>query len=126
MGAVTDARLELAAAVTAGGIECAPYPPDSLSGGSGYVDSVTIEFAQGSGFSFCFQGMATASITTVGLRNDRAGTTQALEDLIEPVLQNLEAIEGVKVVAIDSGTANIAGADLPAILYTCQFGISNS
>lgn len=125
MGAVTDARKALAGAVTTAGIDCTPWPPDSLAPPAAFVDSVNIDYSTGAGFSFCANGLATALITTCGQRNDKAGATQYLEDLIPAILEQLDGINGVRVTGVDSGSANIAGNELPAVVYQIEFGITS-
>jgi hypothetical protein len=122
MGALTDARTELAAVVSAAGIDTTPYPPDSLTPPAAFVDSVSLDL-QGGG-SFC-TGLATANLITVAQRNDKAGATQYLEDLITPILENLGGLAGLRVTGVDSGTTNIGGADLPAVVYTVEFFVSS-
>jgi hypothetical protein len=126
MGAVTDARQALADAVTAAGIDCTPWPPDALAPPAAFVDSVNIDYSTGNGFSFCANGLAVAQVTTCGQRNDKAGATQYLEDLIPKIIENIDGIDGVRVTGVDSGSANIAGADLPAVVYQIEFGITSS
>lgn len=126
MGAVTDVRAALADAVTVAGLPCTPYPPDALSPPAAFVDSLSIDFAGGSGFSFCLSGLARGSIVTVAQRNDKAGATQFLEDLMGPILEQLEEMDGMRVVSVDSGTANVSGVDLPSVVYSVEFGVGIS
>jgi len=125
MSGVTDARIALAEAVTQAGLDCAAYPPDAPSAPAGWIDQVQVEYVSGSGFSFCMAGSARATIIAVAQRNDRAAGTQHLEDLIPPTLAALEGLPGVRVVGIDSGSAQIGSTDLPAVIYTVEFAVSS-
>ena len=125
MSGVTAARIALAEAVTQAGLDCEPYPPDAVNPPAAFVDSIRTEYVSGSGFSFCLSGAAAATIIAVAQRHDRAGSTQYLEDLIPPTLAALEGIGGVRVTGVDSGTTQIAGTDLPAVIYTVEFAISS-
>jgi hypothetical protein len=113
----------LAETVTGTGIDCAPYPPDSITPPAAWVDAVTIDLAAGAGFSFCESGLATATITAVKERNDRAGSTKTLEDLIPPILAAITGIGGVRVLAVQSGGVDVAGVSLPAVVFTVEFAI---
>lgn len=123
MSALGDARAFLAQAVTSAGLECLPYPPDSTTPPIAFVDSLAVDYEPGSGWSFCETGMATATITSCGQRNDKAGAMQSLESMIAPALAKLHAIPGVRVSAVQSGTADVGGAELPAVLYTVTFAL---
>ena len=125
MAGITDARQQLADAVTAAGLVCTPYPPDSLAPPAAYVDAVSVDYGSGQGWSFCAQGLAQASVVAVAQRNDRAGSTQTLEDLVPSTLTGMEAIDGVRVLAVESGSAEISGTTLPAVIYTVEFGITD-
>ena len=124
MSAITDARAVLADAVTGAGIECQPYAPDSLNPPGAFVDSISVDYASGSGFSFCATGTASAQIITAAQRHDRAAGLQWLEDLAPEVLRRLEAIPGVRVLSAESGTVEVGTQTVPAVLYTVQFSTS--
>ncbi len=124
MNTVTEAREWLAAAVTSAGLDCEPYPPDALNPPAAFVDNLNIDYSPGGGFSFCEAGSGTASIIACAQRNDRAGSTKSLEDLIKPTLDALHDLDGVRVTAVQSGSTEISGTTLPAVLYTVEFGIS--
>jgi hypothetical protein len=124
MAALTDARAHLAEAVTAAGLECLPYPPDSVTPPIAFVDTITVDFEAGAGWSFCMTGMATATITSCAQRNDKAGATKGLENLVNPAVAALYGIDGVRVSAVQSGVADIGGTELPAVVYTVQFAIN--
>ena len=124
MAALTDARRFLADAVTGAGLECLPYPPDSTMPPVAFVDTITVDLETGSGWSFCLSGSATATITSCAQRNDKAGSTRGLEDFIAPALDALGQIPGVRVITIQSGSADIGGSELPAVVYTVQFAIA--
>lgn len=120
---VDEARRELAAAVTASGLTCLPYPPDNPAPPLGYVDDVAVDFTSATNGlgSFCLPGTATAAVVTVAQRNDRPGSMQYLEGLIAGVLDGLYALPGVRIVAANSGQLSLGGSDLPAVTYTVQF-----
>ena len=123
MAALTDARRYLAEAVTGAGLECLPYP-DSTNPPIAFVDSIAVDLETGSGWSFCLAGSATATITSCAQRDDRAGSTQQLEDFADQALKALGDIPGVRVTAVQSGAADISGKKLPAVIYTVQFAIA--
>jgi len=125
MAGVTEARIALAEAVTQAGLDCAAYPPDAPNAPAAWIDQIQVEYVSGSGFSFCMAGSARATVIAVAQRNDRAAGTQYLEDLIQPTLIALEGLPGVRVVGVDSGSAQIAGTDLPAVIYTVEFAVSS-
>lgn len=125
MSGITDARQALSAAVTAAGIECTPYPPDSLIAPAAFVDAVSVDYSAGAGYSFCASGQATAQIVASAPRNDRAGSMKQLEDLIPGIVAALEGLEGVRVLAVESGTVEVGTSTLPAVLYTAQFHITD-
>jgi hypothetical protein len=122
---LTDARKQLSDAVTGAGIECAPYPPDNAnpSPTQAFVDTLSVDFSTGSGWSFCYSGMAEAVVVTCAQRHDKAGGTRTLEDKIPGTLQALEGIQGVRVMNVQSGTVQITGQDLPAVLYSITFAV---
>ena len=124
MSTITEARQALADAVTAVGIDCEPYPPDSITPPAAWVAGVAVDFAAGAGFSFCESGLASASIVAVKERNDRAGATQNLEDKIAPVNSGNTASGGVRVVDVQSGATEIAGQSLPAVTWSLEFAIA--
>src|SRR6188768_4168665 len=100
MAALTDARHYLADAVTGAGLECLPYPPDSTNPPIAFVDTITVDLETGAGWTFCLAGSATATITSCAQRNDKAGSTQGLEDFVDVALKALGDIPGVRVTAI--------------------------
>lgn len=124
MSAVTDARDQLAAAVTAAGLDCTAYPPEAPSAPASWIDSVAVDYAAGGGFSFCYGGAARATILSVGQRHDKAGASYTLEAAIPAVITALETIPGVRVETVDSGTAQVAGQDMPAVIYSVAFAVS--
>ena len=125
MAGITEARKALAHAVSGAGIDCTPYPPDALAPPAAYVDSVSVDYSSGTGWSFCAQGLAQATVVAVAQRNDRAGSMQALEDLVPAILSGVEGIKGVRVLAVESGSSEIGGATLPAVIATVEFGIAD-
>ncbi len=124
MSGLTGARRALADAVTSAGIECSPYPPDSLAAPAAYVDAVAVDYSAGAGYSFCATGSATARVVAVAPRHDTAGSIQHLEDLAPGILRALEAVPGVRVTGVESGTVEVNGNGLPAVLFTVQFHIA--
>jgi len=123
MSGLTGARASLAAAVSSAGIDCAPYPPDSLTPPMAYIDTVSVDYSTGTGWSFCAQGMAQATVVAVAQRNDRAGSTQLLEDMVPAVLEALAGITGVRVLGVESGSTEVSGTTLPAVITTVEFGL---
>lgn len=125
MTAVPDARHQLAAAVTAAGIECTAYAPDALVVPGAWVESVAVDYSSG-GWSFCGTGPAAARIIAAAPRNDRAGSLQQLEDLIPAVNTALEGIGGVQVTSVESGDAEISSQSLPAVIWAVRFTIAET
>lgn len=125
MTAVSDARTQLAAAVTAAGIDCAPYAPDALIVPAAWVETISVDYTAG-GWSFCGSGPATARITAAAPRNDRAGSLQQIEDMIPAVNTALEGIGGVQVVSVETGDAEISNQTLPAVIWTVRFTIAET
>jgi hypothetical protein len=123
VSAFTDAREALAGAVTAAGLECQPYPPDAPSAPQAWIDTLSVDYAQGAGWSFCMPGAGTAAIVTVGQRHDKAASTRALEDLIPLILAQLDEVVGVRVTGIQSGTVQITGQDMPSVIFTTEFAL---
>ena len=119
MSGITGARQALAHAVSGAGIDCTAYPPDALTPPAAYVDSVAVDYSSGAGWSFCAQGLASASVVAVAQRNDRAGSTAGLEDRVPAILQALADLDGVRVLSVESGSAEIGGSTLPAVITTC-------
>lgn len=124
MTSITAARQQLAEAVTAAGLECTPYPPDSLAPPAAFVDTLTVDYTSGAGWSFCDSGDATAAIVTCAQRNDRAGSQSMLEGLVPDTVRTLTGIPGLRVLAVGSGTTDISGSTLPAVIYTVGFAIT--
>lgn len=123
MAALTDARQALADAVSNAGLDCTPYPPDALAPPAAYVDTLAVDYSNGAGWSFCAQGLANATVVAVGQRNDRAGSTQSLEDLIPAVLAGFQAVDGLRVLSVESGSSEIGGTAMPAVIYGVEFGL---
>lgn len=124
MAALADARQALADAVTGAGIDCLAYPSDNLAPPIAFVDNIEIGFTEGAlGGSFCLPGTAAATVVAVSQRHDREGATAFLEGLIPPVLDALNAIPGLRVLAASSGSLSIGGQDLPALTVGVQFPI---
>lgn len=123
MAGLTDARASLAAAVSTAGIDCAAYPPDALTPPMAYVDTLSVDYNTGTGWSFCEQGIAQAAVVAVAQRNDRAGSTQLLEDLVPAVLKALAGVTGVRVLTVESGSTEVAGTTLPAVIFSVEFGL---
>ena len=123
MTTVADARQVLASAVTAAGLETLPYPPDNPSPPIAFVDDVAVDFTggTGSGAYFCLPGSALATVVQIAQRNDRPGAMAYLEGLMPSVLVALNEIEGLRVMAAQSGQLNVGGQDLPAVTYTVSF-----
>lgn len=121
MSALTDAREVLANAVSLAGLECTPYAPDSLSPPAAFVDTVTIDYDLAQ--SFCMDGLATASVVACAQRNDRAGAMFGLESLVPVIVGGLVGVDGVRVLSVDSGSTEIGGASLPAVIFSVQFGL---
>jgi hypothetical protein len=124
VGAITEARAALAAAVASAGLDCTPYAPDTVAPPAAWVDTLTIDYQSGAGWSFCESGMATATILAAAQRNDRAGSVQQLEDLVPGVLEALQAIPGLRATEVASGSTDIGGQAMPAVIYTVQFAIA--
>lgn len=122
MSGVGESREVLANAVSSTGLACAPYAPDSFIAPAAWVDSVIVDYENGA--SMCLTGAVEAVIIAAGQRNDRAGSSQMLEELMPDVITALEGVPGVRVIQIQSGTAEVNGQTLPAVLYTCQYHIS--
>lgn len=122
MSALTDARQVLADAVTGTGLQCAAYAPDALVAPGAWIDSLTIDYDTAG--SFCVPGQVEAVVIAVGQRNDRARSAQLLDELQPDVVEALETVEGVRVTQVQSGTAEVNGQTLPAVLYTTQFHIT--
>ena len=116
-----DAREALAQAVGAAGIVCTAYPPDAPTPPVAFVDALSIDYQTPTGF--CLMGMAQATIVTLAQRNDRQGSTQYLEALVGPITEILSDIAGLKLVSASSGVTQVAGNDIPAVVYTVQFAI---
>jgi len=117
---ITEARTLIAGAVSSAGVECSPYAPDSLIAPAAYVEGVDVDYT-GTGWTFCGTGTAQARVVACAQRNDRAGGMQMLEDLAPGVMTALEAVDGVRVMSVGSGEADIGGQTLPAIMWTVQF-----
>ena len=124
MPTLDEARQALATAVSAGGLTCLPYPPDAPSPPIAFVDTIAVDFTGGAvagvGY-FCAPGLAVATIITVAQRQDRPGGIALLEGYVPNVLDQLAGIPGVRLVMTASGSATIAGQDLPSVFYTVQF-----
>lgn len=116
------AREALADAVSVPGLPVFPYPPDTANAPCGWVDRLSVDY-QSAG-SFCLPGAVTASLVTVAQRHDRPGSTALLEAAIRPTVDALAGIDGVLVTGVESGTADIGGETVPAVIYELQFHIS--
>jgi hypothetical protein len=110
------AREALAAAVTGAGLQCSAYAPDTVMAPAAFVDRMSMDY---SAAAFC-GAMADATIVTLAQRNDTAGSTAWLEGFIGPVVDALTAT-GARVVSAQSGTTQVGGSDVPAVIYTVQF-----
>lgn len=115
------AREALAAAVTGAGIDCTPYTTDNPSPPVGFVDTLSLDYQTPAGF--CLPSQATASIVTVGQRHDPGAAMQLLESLVGPVVDALQAIPGLRLLAVDTGTATVGKNELPAVSYTVAFAV---
>lgn len=123
MSALARARDALATAVSSTGLACEPYPPDSTIAPSAWIDSISVDYANGA--SFCGPGDGEAVIIAVGQRNDRAGSLASLEDSVPDIALALEGIDGVRVSTIQSGGAEVGGQTLPAVLFTVIFHLAS-
>jgi len=121
MSALTDAREVLANAVSISGLDCTPYAPDALAPPAAFVDTVSVDYDTSQ--SFCMDGLATATIVACAQRNDRAGSTFALESLVPTIIGGLVDVDGVRVLSVDSGSTDVGGTSLPAVILTVQFGL---
>jgi len=119
---LADARAALADAVAGTGLDCTAYPPDSLVPPAAFVDTLAVDYDTG-GVSFCETGLATATIVACAQRHDRAGGSQQLEERVRSILDAVTAIDGVRVLGVESGSAEVAGTSLPAVVFTVRFGI---
>lgn len=118
-GRIGRARELLAGAVTAAGIRCDPYPPETVVAPAAWIDSLTIDYQNGASFSL--PGRGEAVIIAAGQRNDRSGASRQLEELVPGTVAALEGVEGVLVTQVQSGRAEVNNQVLPAVLYTAQF-----
>lgn len=121
MSAITEARQALAEAVSTTGIQCLPYAPEAVSETVAFVDTIQVDYTLGA--SFCL-GQASGQLLTVGLRHDKAGSTIILEELVPSIVRAVEAIDGVRVMAVESGSVEFAGTVFPAILYSLAFALT--
>ena len=123
MPTLADARRAIAVAVTGAGLECLPYPPESINAPLAWVDSLDTDLTgsqPGAGY-FCAPGLTSASVVTVAQRHDRAGSVAFLEGLTAPILAALTDVPGLRVIAATSGVVTASGQELPSVLYTVQF-----
>ena len=123
MSSLSDARAALAEAVTSAGIECAAYSPENMNAPGAWIDSVTVDYSQGAGFSFCTSGLASAQIVAVAPRHDRAASRQWLEDIAPAIRSAVEMLPGVLVASLEEPEADIGGTSLPALVLTVRFEI---
>lgn len=119
------ARVALAEAVTAGGLPCLPYPTDNPSPPLAWVDSLTGDFLTDTEFvgTFFMPGTIEASIVSLAQRNDLPGAVAYLEGLVSPVIEQLQAVPGLKVRGWVSGAISVGGQDLPAVTYRVLFNL---
>ena len=125
MSVLEDARQALSASVALAGLPCLPYPPDNPSPPIAFVDDVVIDFT-GTGMaagSFCKPGLATATVVSTSLANDRTGSTKFLEGMVDLVLTEFNKVPGVRVIAAASGQITLGGQEIPTVTYTVQFFI---
>lgn len=125
MSVLEDARQALAASVAQAGMSCLPYPPDNPSPPIAFVDDLVIDFT-GTGMaagSFCKPGLASATIVSTALANDRTGSTRYLEGMVDSVLTEFNKVPGVRVIAASSGQITLGGQEIPTVTYTVQFFI---
>ena len=113
------ARQQLADTITAAGVTCLPYTPDNPAPPIGFVDSLHLGFANPATFNA--PPTCTAVVITCGQRYDRAAAVAILEAAIGPVVEALEALPGLEVDTVMSGTVDIGAATLPAVSYTLTF-----
>ncbi len=120
MSSIPEARQAVAAAVTAAGIPCEPYPPDTTTPsptGAAWIDTVVINAAAG---GFCGLGDAEITVVAVGARNDRTGTLLMLEDQVPALVAALSAVPGLAVTGLQSGSTEVGQQMLPALIITLQ------
>lgn len=115
-------RVQVAEAVTAAGIPCVPYSPDSPVPPVSWVDSMSLDYQTAA--SFCIESEITFTIVTSAQRNDRAGGTKRLEALIPEITQRVEKLGAVRTIAVNSGSTTIGSTDVPAVLYQFQATVS--
>jgi hypothetical protein len=116
-------RQALADAVTGAGLTCEPYPADNPSLPSAFIDQLIVDYSSGSAASYCNSGQATATVVTAAQRNDRAGSTALLEDLVPAVLGAFDGMAGLQVASWQSGSINLAGNEVPGLVYTVRFPV---
>lgn len=120
MGAISDARQVIADAITAAGIPCEPYPPDTTTPsptGSAWVETVVVNAAAG---GFCGLGEAEITAVAVGARNDRTGSLLMLEDQVPALVDALSGIPGLQVTGLQTGTTEVGQQMLPALILNMQ------
>lgn len=125
MSGITGARDAIAEAVSTTGMVCQPYAPDSINPPIAFVDSISVDYSSGAGYSFCAAGEATATVILAGQRHDRAASLQQLEDLAPAAINAIEALPGARVISTDSGNVEAMGQSLPSVLITIRFSITD-
>lgn len=114
------ARQALAAAASTPDVPCLPYTPDNPSPPIAFIDALTVDY--GTPMTFGAPATCRAVIVACRQRHDRVAATAALEADIGPVRAALEqAVEGLSVGAVTSGTAEIGKTELPAVSYALTF-----
>lgn len=113
-----SARMELAAAASSPSIPCLPYTPDNPLPPIAFIDTLGLQ-AERPG-SVLMPWLFRAQIVAVGQRHDRAAATTLLEGDVNEVLPSLEAIRGLRVLEVLSGTVEIGKTELPAVTYTVE------
>jgi hypothetical protein len=111
---VAAARQVIADAVTAAGCVCTPYPPDSPIPPVAFVEGVGVTFID----AFCTVAQARFSIVLAEQRNDRESGMRDLETLLPDVVAGLSAIPGLVLSEAQSGTTQIGGQEVPAVVFT--------
>lgn len=107
-------RQAIADAVTAAGCVCTPYPPDAPVPPVAFVEGVSLAFVD----AFCTVAQATFSLVLAEQRNDRESGMRDLESLLPNVVAGLSAIQGLVLSEAQSGTTQIGGQEVPAVILT--------
>jgi hypothetical protein len=111
---IAAARQAIADAVTAAGCVCTPYPPDSPVPPVAFIEGVGIAFVD----AFCTVAQATFTLVVAEQRNDRESGMRDLEALLPNVVAGLSAIPGLVLAEAQSGTTQIGGQEVPAVVLT--------